>query len=244
MNSLNNQFIMVTGSSRGIGFEIVKHVSNLGAKVALVYSSNQKIAEENFEKLEGKGHLLLQMNVNFSESVKKGFDKFISHFGSISALINNAGITKDGLLLRMRDEDFDSVLKTNLYGSFYCAREVCKYMMKARKGNIINISSVVAKMGNAGQSNYVASKAALEGLTRSMARELASRNIRVNAIAPGFIQTDMTKNMSEKQREAILNNIPLGRMGESKDVAQTVVFLLQTDYITGQVIALNGGLAM
>ena len=244
MSLLKNQCIMVTGSSRGIGAHIVKHLSQLGARVAVTYSSSEQTAQEIFRNLKGSGHLLLQMNVTQSESVKKAFDKFINHFGVLSTLVNNAGITKDGLLLRMKDEDFDSVLKTNLYGSFYCAREAAKYMIKARQGNIINISSVVAQIGNPGQANYVASKAALEGLTRAMANELAGRNIQVNAIAPGFIQTDMTDRLNDRQIQNIIDRIPLKKLGQAQDVAETVVFLLNSNYITGQVISVNGGLAM
>ena len=181
--------------------------------------------------------MLLQMDVTRSESVKEAFGKFINHFGSISALVNNAGITKDGLLLRMRDEDFHSVLTTNLFGCFYCSREAAKYMIKERKGSIVNISSVVAQIGNPGQANYVASKAGIEGLTRSMANELAGRNIRVNAIAPGFIQTDMTEKLNEKQIQAIADRIPLKKLGTPQDVAETVAFLLNAKYITGQVIS-------
>lgn len=243
MISLKNQYIMVTGSSRGIGATVAKYLSKLGARVAITYSSSKEYAEQVFQELEGSGHLLLQMDVTQSESVKKAFEQFVSHFGFFSALVNNAGITKDGLLLRMKDEDFHSVLMTNLFGCFYCSREAAKYMIKERKGSIVNISSVVAQIGNPGQANYVASKAAIEGLTRSMANELAGRNIRVNAIAPGFIQTDMTKKLNEKQVHAITDRIPLKKLGAPQDVAETVAFLLSAGYITGQVISVNGGLA-
>ena len=243
MISLKNQCIMVTGSSRGIGAAIAKHLSILGARVAITYSSSKESAQQVFGELDGSGHLLLQMNVAQSESVKKAFDQFMNHFGTFSALVNNAGVTKDGLLLRMKDEDFHSVLTTNLFGCFYCSREAAKYMIKERKGNIVNISSVVAQIGNPGQANYVASKAAIEGLTRSMANELAGRNIRVNAIAPGFIQTDMTEKLNEKQMHTITDRIPLKKLGTPQDVAETVAFLLSAKYITGQVISVNGGLA-
>ena len=237
---------MVTGSSRGIGAEVARLLAQKGAKVAVTWSSSESLAQEVLKSL-GKSqptHLLLKLNVADPESVKQAFEKFVEHFGTLSALVNNAGCTRDGLLLRMRDEDFDSVLKTNLYGSFYCSRLAAKYMIKARQGSIINISSVVAQIGNPGQANYVASKAGIEGLTRALARELAGRNIRVNAIAPGFIQTDMVKKLNEQQTKAITENIPLKRLGTAKDVAETVDFLLRAEYITGQVIAVNGGLAM
>ena len=214
--------------------------------MAVTWSASESLAQEVLKSLGNSqpAHLLLKLNVADPESVKQAFEKFIEHFGTLSALVNNAGCTRDGLLLRMRDEDFDSVLKTNLYGSFYCARAAVKYMVKARQGSIINISSVVAQMGNPGQVNYVASKAGIEGLTRTLARELAGRNIRVNAIAPGFIQTDMVKKLNQEQTKAITENIPLKRLGTAKDVAETVDFLLRAEYITGQVIAVNGGLAM
>ncbi len=243
MVSFKDQCIMVTGSSRGIGAAIAQYLSTLGARVAITYSSSKDSAERVFQELEGSGHLLLQMNVTQSKSVKEAFDKFMNHFGSLSALVNNAGVTKDGLLLRMKDEDFHSVLATNLFGCFYCSREAAKYMIKERKGSIINISSVVAQIGNPGQANYVASKAGIEGLTRSMANELAGRNIRVNAVAPGFIQTDMTEKLNEKQVHAITDRVPLKKLGTPQDVAETVAFLLNAKYITGQVISVNGGLA-
>ena len=244
MASLQNQFVMVTGSSRGIGASIAKYLSTLGARVAITYSTSKESAQKVFQELNGSDHLLLQIDVTQPESVKKSFDHFINYFGTISALVNNAGITKDGLLLRMKDEDFHSVLTTNLYGSFYCAREAARYMIKERKGSIVNISSVVAQIGNPGQANYVASKAAIEGLTRSMANELSGRNIRVNAVAPGFIQTDMTERLNPKQVQAIADRIPLKKLGDPQDVAETVAFLLKSTYITGQVISVNGGLAM
>ena len=244
MIPLKDQNVLVTGSSRGIGAAIVKNLSQLGARVALTYSSSKEQAQKVFQELNGSGHLLLQLDVTKPESIKQAFDQFMDHFGVLSALVNNAGITKDTLLLRMKNEDFDSVLKTNLYGSFYCSKEATKYMIKNRKGSIINISSVVAQIGNPGQANYVASKAGIEGLTRSMANELAGRNIQINAIAPGFIQTEMTEQLNPKQIEMITSKIPLKKLGTPQDVAETVAFLLSSKYITGQVIAVNGGLAM
>lgn len=244
MIPLKDQCIMITGSSRGIGAAIAKYLAEQGAHVAITYSHSEESAKNIFQQLKGSDHLLLQMDVTKPESIIKAFGCFIEHFNNLSGLVNNAGITKDGLLLRMKAEDFDSVLKTNLYGSFYCAKEAAKHMIKKRKGSIINISSVVAQIGNPGQVNYVSSKAGLEGMTRSMANELAGRNIQVNAIAPGFIETDMTEQLNEGQMTAITSRIPLKKLGKPQDIAETVAFLLQCEYITGQVIPVNGGLAM
>ena len=244
MIPIENQCIMITGSSKGIGAQVAKYLAEQKARVAVTYSASIDSAEKVFQSLTGSGHLLLPMDVTKPEQVRQAFDKFINHFGKISALINNAGRTKDGLCLRMKDEDFDQVLKTNLYGSFYCAREAAKYMIKERKGHIINISSVTARIGNPGQANYVASKAGIEGLTRTLANELAGRNIYVNTIAPGFIQTEMTAKLNDKQKQAITDKIPLKKLGHTRDIAETVGFLLSSGYITGQVIAVNGGLSM
>ena len=241
---LKGHFILITGSSRGIGASIAQYCAKRGAKVALTYVSSKERAEKTFQTLLGEGHLLLPLDVTDPKSVKGAFERFIQHFGQISALVNNAGVTKDGLLLRRTDSAFDFVLKTNLYGHFYCIREATKYMIKARRGHIINISSVVAKIGNPGQANYTASKAGIEGLTRTLARELAGRHILVNAIAPGFIQTDMVKDLSLAQVQAISDKIPLKTLGKPEDIASTVAFLLKSQYITGQVIAVNGGLSM
>ncbi len=244
MIPIKDQCIMITGSSKGIGAEIAKHLAEKQARVAVTFSSSLDSAQKIFQSLKGSGHLLLQMDVTKPEEVHQAFDKFIKHFGRLSALINNAGRTKDGLVLRMKDEDFDQVLKTNLYGSFYCARSAAKYMIKERKGHIINISSVTARIGNPGQANYVASKAGIEGLTRTLANELAGRNIQVNAISPGFIQTEMTAKLNDKQKQAITDKIPLKKLGHTRDIAETVEFLLSSEYITGQVISVNGGLSM
>ena len=192
------------------------------------------------------------MDVRDPASIQVALQKCIDKWGKITALVNNAGITKDALIMRMSDEDFDAVLKTNLYGSFYCTRAVIQHLIRYKKqnkmqdfrGGIINISSVVAKTGNPGQGNYTASKAALEAMTRSLALELACRNIRVNAIAPGFIQTSMVESLNKNQKQAIMDRIPLKRFGVGHDIAQTVAFLLCTEYITGQVIGVNGGLSM
>jgi 3-oxoacyl-[acyl-carrier protein] reductase len=245
MSDLKGKRIVVTGSSRGIGAGVAKFLSEQGARIAVTYSSSAAGAEKVMSELKGDGHLLVNLNVSSSESVNQAFEEIFEKFdGGIDGLVNNAGVTRDGLLMRMKDEDFDQVITTNLRGAFLCTRAVMRPMIKARGGSIVNISSVVGQMGNAGQSNYAASKAGLEGFTRSVALEVASRGIRVNALAPGFIVTDMTDALDEKQKEAIQSRIPLQRLGSVEDIAQSVSFLLSDAslYITGQVLQVNGGL--
>jgi 3-oxoacyl-[acyl-carrier protein] reductase len=212
----------------------------------VTYSSSAAAAEKVIASLPGSGHILVSLNVSDASSVEKGFADILGKFERIDGLVNNAGITRDQLLMRMKDEDFDAVIGTNLRGAYLCTKAVMRPMLKARKGSIVNISSVIGQMGNAGQSNYAASKAGLEGFTRSIAQEVASRSIRVNALAPGFIVTDMTDALDEKQREAIQAKIPMQRLGTVDDVAQAVSFLLSdmSLYITGQVLQVNGGLYM
>jgi 3-oxoacyl-[acyl-carrier protein] reductase len=243
---LKGKRIVITGSSRGIGAGLAKAMAAQGARVAVTYSTNAASAEKVMADLPGEGHLLVGLNVSSSESVDKAFDEILEKFGGLDGLVNNAGITKDQLLMRMKDEDFDSVIATNLRGAFLCTKAVMRPMMKARAGSIVNVSSVVGQMGNPGQSNYSASKAGLEGFTRSVALEIASRGIRVNAVAPGFIVTDMTDALDEKQKEAIQSKIPLQRLGNVDDIAHSVAFLLSDAslYITGQVLQVNGGLYM
>ncbi len=243
---LKGKRIAITGGSRGIGAGIAKFLAGQGARVALTYSSSQKSAEEVCAQLPGKGHLCVELNVTDSASVEKCFEQIFTAFEGLDGLVNNAGITRDQLIMRMKDEDFDAVIGTNLRGAFLCTRAVMRPLLKARGGSIVNISSVVGQMGNAGQSNYSASKSGLEGFTRSVAMEVASRSIRVNAVAPGFIVTDMTDSLDPKQKEAIQSKIPLQRLGSVDDVAATVSFLLSdmSVYITGQVIQVNGGLYM
>lgn len=244
-DQLKGKRIVVTGSSRGIGAGIAKILSEQGARVAVTYSSNAASAEKVMSDLKGDGHLLVNLNVTSSESVDAAFTEIFAKFeGGIDGLVNNAGVTRDGLLMRMKDEDFDAVLATNLRGAYLCSKAVMRPMIKARSGSIVNISSVIGQMGNAGQSNYAASKAGLEGFTRSVALEVASRGIRVNALAPGFIVTDMTDALDEKQKESIQSRIPLQRLGSVDDIAQSVSFLLSDAslYITGQVLQVNGGL--
>lgn len=244
--NLKGKRIVVTGSSRGIGAGIAKSLAEHGARVAITYSSSAASAEKVLKDLPGSGHMITALNVGDSASVDKAFDEIMKQFEGIDGLVNNAGITKDQLLMRMKDEDFDQVIATNLRGSFLCTKAVMRPMLKARGGSIVNVSSVVGQMGSPGQSNYAASKAGVEGFTRSIAQEVASRGIRVNAVAPGFIVTDMTDALDEKQKEAIYARIPLGKLGQVEDVAHTVAFLLSdaSTYITGQVIQVNGGLYM
>jgi 3-oxoacyl-[acyl-carrier protein] reductase len=243
---LKGKRIIVTGSSRGIGAGIAKSLAEQGARLAVTYSSNPQSAEKVVADLKGEGHILVSLNVSSSESVDKAFEEILKKFDGVDGLVNNAGVTRDGLLMRMKDEDFDTVINTNLRGAYLCTKAIMRPMIKARAGSIVNISSVIGQMGNAGQSNYAASKAGLEGFTRSIAHEVASRSIRVNAVAPGFIITDMTDALDEKQKEAIQGKIPLQRLGTVDDVAQAVAFLLSDAslYITGQVLQVNGGLYM
>lgn len=244
--TLKDQRILVTGGSRGIGAGIAKYLAAKGAKVAITYASRSDAAESVIKDMPGEGHFHLKMDVADPESIETGINQVLETFGGLDGLVNNAGITADQLLLRMKLEDFDRVIQTNLRGAFLCSKAVMKPMMKARKGSIVNLSSVIAQMGNPGQANYAASKGGLEAMTRSMAMELSSRNIRLNCVAPGFIATEMTDAMDEKQHEAILQRIPLSRMGTPEDIAAGVAFLLSDEsaYITGQVMQINGGLYM
>lgn len=244
--NLKDHKILVTGGSRGIGAGIARYLASQGARVAITYASRSDSAEEVIGQLPGDGHFHFKMDVSDEGSVAAGISQALETFGGLDGLVNNAGITADQLLLRMKTEDFDRVVQTNLRGAFLCSKAVLKPMMKARKGSIVNLSSVIAQMGNPGQANYAASKGGLEAMTRSMAMELSSRHIRLNCVAPGFIATEMTDSMEEKQQEAILQRIPLGRMGTADDIAAGVAFLLSDNsaYITGQVIQINGGLYM
>lgn len=242
--NLEGKKFLVTGGSRGIGQGIVQNLSQMGAQVAFTYTSRPDAAEEVLKSLSGSGHFHLKMDVRSQESITGGMAQVFERFGGLDGLVNNAGITKDQLLLRMNEQDIKDVLETNLVGSILCSKAVLKPMMKQRSGSIVNLSSVVAQMGNPGQANYVASKAGLEGFTRSLALEVASRNIRVNAIAPGFIATDMTDKLAEDQQKAITERVPLGSLGAPKDIADATAFFLSdmSRYITGQVLQVNGGL--
>ncbi len=237
---------LVTGGSRGIGKGIAYALAKEGYQVFLTYVSKPEEAEQVAKDIRADGGKAeaFCLDVGDSDAVATFFEANIKGKVELSVLVNNAGITKDGFLIRMKDADFDSVLGINLRGSFVCLREAAKIMSKQRFGRIINVSSVVGQMGNAGQVNYAASKAGLHGMTMSCAKELAGRNITVNTVAPGFIETDMTANLPEDVRKAYEEAIPLKRMGSVEDVANAVVFLASENaaYITGQILAVNGGM--
>lgn len=246
MKIFENKIVLVTGAGRGIGASIAKRFASEGAEVIVNYSGNDEAAQKTVDEITATGGQAqkYKCSVNDSESVKVMIDEIIKKFGRIDILVNNAGITKDGLMLRMTDEDFDRVIDVNLKGTFNCTKYVSKYMLKQKSGKIINISSVVGLSGNAGQVNYSASKAGIIGITKSAAKELSSRGITVNAVAPGYVDTDMTKVLSDNIRNEILKNIPLQRMGNVEDISNCVAFLASEDasYITGQVISVDGGM--
>ena len=245
---LNGKIAVVTGASRGIGRAIATKLAKLGATVIINYNGSAEKAEEVKQKIiaDGGRAEIMQCNVADYDSCEAFFKEIIHQFKRIDILVNNAGITKDGLMMRMSEEDFTSVIDVNLKGTFHGIRFASRQMMKQRSGRIINMSSVVGISGNAGQVNYAASKAGVIGMTKSAAKELASRNITVNAIAPGFIETDMTSVLSEKVIEETMKQIPLGRLGSAEDIAETAAFLASdaAAYITGQVISVDGGMAM
>lgn len=238
------QVAIVTGGSRGIGKACAKELAKAGFDVAIVYAGNDAAANETLEELKqlGSDATAYKFSIAEEEAVNAGIVQIIEKYGRIDVLINNAGITRDGLFVRMSSEDWNAVINTNLTGAYYVSKPVVKLMMKQRSGSIVNISSIVGIMGNAGQANYSAAKAGLIGYTKSLAKELGARNIRVNAIAPGFIQTDMTKGLdTEKMSE----HIPLKRLGEAEDIAVTAKFLaVDGKYITGQVVGVDGGLVI
>jgi 3-oxoacyl-[acyl-carrier protein] reductase len=237
----------VTGASRGIGKACAQALAAAGARVVVAARTLDRCEEVAAEiRSQGREALAVAIDLSSKESIVQAIAEAAKTFGPIHILVNNAGITKDGLALRMKTEDWQSVIDTNLSGSFYASQAVMQGMMKERWGRIINIASVVGQMGNAGQANYVAAKAGLIGLTKSMARELSSRNITVNAVSPGFISTDMTAVLSEDLKQKMLVNIPLGRFGVSEDIAAAVAFLASESagYITGHVLDVNGGLYM
>jgi len=246
--SLKDKIALVTGGSRGIGREIALALASEGANLAITYTSKQDKALDVVKELKetGVNAVAVKANVTDNDEVVNMVKKVEKELGKIDILVNNAGITKDNLIIRMTEEDWDSVLDVNLKGVFLSTKAVARTMMKKRYGKIINISSVVGMNGNPGQGNYSASKAGVIGFTKSMAKELSSRGIRVNAIAPGFIETDMTNVLDEKVKNEVIKNIPLKTFGKPKDIANLVVFLAseKSDYITGQVIKVDGGMAI
>lgn len=241
---LKEKTVFVTGAAKGIGKAIAIAFAKEGSNIVLNYRS--AVSDELIAEIESYGVKCfpIQGDVSDFEKAKEIVEKAIEIFGSIDVLVNNAGVTKDGLLMRMTEQDFDAVLNTNLKGSFNMIRHVINGMIKKRSGTIINISSIVGVIGNAGQVNYAASKAGIIGMTKSVAREVASRGITCNAIAPGFIETDMTAGLKEEIIKLMVAQIPMKKLGQVEDIAQTAVFLAKSQYITGQVIHVNGGMAM
>ncbi|MEA4964812.1 MAG: 3-oxoacyl-[acyl-carrier-protein] reductase [Oscillospiraceae bacterium] len=239
---------VVTGGSRGIGRAVCLELAKGGANVVLCYAGNETAAQETVSACEALGARALSVRCDVADGAQVGalMDAAIKEFGAIHILVNNAGITRDGLLMRMTEEDFDAVVNANLKGTFLCMKAVARTMMKQRYGRIVSLSSVVGLRGNAGQMNYAASKAGILGLTKSMARELATRGVTVNAVAPGFIETDMTAAMPEAAKTATLASIPMQSLGTAGDVAKAVSFLASdaAGYITGQVLAIDGGMSM
>jgi 3-oxoacyl-[acyl-carrier protein] reductase len=246
--SLSGKVALVTGGARGIGRATVLELAKSGADVAINYSGSEAAAKQVAEEVESLGRkaVIIQANVADSASVGEMVKKVVDEFGKLDILVNNAGITKDNLIMRMKEEEWDAVIDVNLKGVFNCIKAVTRQMMKQRSGRIINISSVVGVMGNPGQANYVAAKAGVIGLTKTTARELASRGITVNAVAPGYIETDMTSKLGEDVKEGMLSMIPLARLGYPEDIAKTVRFLCSEDasYMTGQTLHVDGGMVM
>ena len=248
MSKFEGQAAIVTGASRGIGREIALQLAKEGARVAVNYSGSKDKADEVVQLIQEAGGeaFAIQADVSNQDSVKKMIDETIATFGSIDILVNNAGITRDNLLMPMKEDEWDDVIHINLKGVFLCTKGVTRQMMRQRAGKIVNVASIVGVSGNPGQANYVAAKAGVIGLTKTTAKELASRNINVNAVAPGFITTEMTDALSDELKEQMLKNIPLGKLGSAENVAKTVLFLLSEDavYITGQTIHVDGGMVM
>ena len=245
---LKDKCAIITGGGRGIGKAIALKLAEAGADIVINYRNSEKEAIELVNEIEAKGAqaLLVQADISSFEQCDKLIKSAQDRFGKIDILVNNAGITKDTLLLRMKEEDFDKVIQTNLKGTFNCIKHCSAVMLRQKYGRIINISSVIGLVGNAGQANYAASKAGIIGLTKAVAKELGSRGITVNAVAPGFIDTDMTEILSEKIKDSLMDNIPLKRLGNPSDVANLVAFLASDEagYITGQVINVDGGMVM
>ena len=245
---LEGKVALVTGASRGIGRSIALLLASRGADIAINYAGNTEAAEKTKAEVEALGRkaILVKTDVADADACVAMIDEVVKAFGKIDILVNNAGITRDGLLMRMKEADWDAVLLTNLKSVFNCTKAAIKYMMKARSGRIVNISSVVGAMGNAGQANYAAAKAGILGFTKATAKEVAARGITVNAVAPGFITTDMTAVLPEKVVEGLKAGIPMGRLGDPEDIAKAVAFLVSDEaaYITGQTLHVNGGMFM
>lgn len=245
---LENKIALVTGASRGIGREIAVKLASCGATVIVNYCGSKEKAEETVAQIVNAGGCAeaIQTDISDPDAVNLMFESIVKTYGRLDILVNNAGITKDNLILKMKDEEFNTVIDTNLKGVYYCLKHASKLMLKQKGGRIINISSISGVIGNAGQVNYCAAKAGVIGMTKSLARELGSRGITVNAVAPGFITTDMTDTLPEKIKEGILTQIPLKRFGEAKEIASAVAFLAseEASYITGQTIQVDGGMGM
>ncbi|ASS93261.1 MULTISPECIES: 3-oxoacyl-[acyl-carrier-protein] reductase [Peribacillus] len=245
---LEGKKALVTGASRGIGREVALELARQGADVAINYSGSEAKANEVVDEIKALGRkaFAIQCDVANSESVTSMIKEVVEQFGRVDILVNNAGITRDNLLMRMKEDEWDSVINTNLKGVFLCTKAVTRQMMKQRSGRIINMASIVGVSGNAGQANYVAAKAGVIGLTKTTAKELASRGITVNAIAPGFISTDMTGELPEDVQKAMLDQIPLARFGDPKDIAAVASFLASeaSKYMTGQTLHVDGGMVM
>ena len=245
---LEGKVALVTGASRGIGRATALALAEAGANVVVNYAGSTDKANEVAEQIRaiGREAITYQCNVSDSDAVQAMIKDTIAKFGKLDILVNNAGITRDNLLMRMKEDEWDDVIDTNLKGVFLCTKAFTRQMMKQRSGRIINVASIVGVIGNPGQANYVAAKAGVIGLTKSTARELASRGITVNAIAPGFITTDMTDELTDEQKEAMLQQIPLAKFGQASDIANAVLFLASDDanYITGQTLHIDGGMVM
>lgn len=245
---LEGKVALVTGASRGIGREIALEFAREGADVAVNYAGSEEKAREVAEEIKAMGRkaLLVQCDVSDSQAVQDMIKSVVDYFGGLDILVNNAGITRDNLILRMKEEEWDAVINTNLKGVFLCTKAAARAMMKKRSGCIINISSIVGITGNPGQANYVAAKSGVIGLTKTTAKEFASRGITVNAIAPGFISTDMTEDLPEEVKEAMIKQVPLARIGEPKEIARVALFLASSDssYMTGQILRVDGGMGM
>ncbi|MFC4712480.1 3-oxoacyl-[acyl-carrier-protein] reductase [Planococcus dechangensis] len=248
MSKLTGKTAIITGASRGIGAAIARCFAEQGANIVVNYSGSQEKAEAVVREIEQTGGKAIAVKANVADAaeVKAMIDAAMEQFGSIDILVNNAGITRDNLMMRMKEDEWDDVINTNLKGVFLCTKAVTRQMMKQRHGRIVNIASIVGVMGNAGQANYVAAKAGVIGLTKTTARELASRGITANAVAPGFITTDMTEKLGEDVQKSMLSQIPLARFGAPEDVANAALFLAsdEASYVTGQTLNLDGGMVM